>query len=281
MLAIVSCPSRARADDLDEILLARDVYANTEYEDALERFRHFVNRQPPPSPQYVEIARKYIVASLVLTNRRTEAIAVLEQMLRANPDLQFSTRDFSAVVTQLVDETRGRMAAELDRIRREHRERIEHEATERRRQTDLLLARLGQERVTYEVARTWMFLPFGVGQFVNRSYGLGAFFAVTETIGLAGLIATSVSSATLGLPDYDPVTMQCHRTTCTTIIALQMTSLGVLVAAAVAGVVQANMAFVPHRTEYRPRPVPPDIRRLLISGGPTENGVTVTATLRF
>jgi hypothetical protein len=286
---IVLCPTRARADDVDDFSAARDAYNDSDYNQAAQRLAIFLARVPPVSPILATPARKYLIASLVLTQHETEAVRMLEDLLRADPDVQFNQREFSPIVLQLVAQTRERLGPELQRIREQHRSQL-HAAEQRREDQRRQLAELlTTERVVVEIPRWTMFVPFGFGQFTNRDIGLGAMFAIVESLGIvAGIIgyvgyanAATASNVTMG-----PGCAQGSGNTyagCMPWIVTNVAGFSATAAAAVIGIVQANIAYRPERTETRHRPVPPALQNLQIAVGrsPDGTGGAVSVGFRF
>ena len=278
---VVLMPSTARADELEDLVYARDAYNNSDYDVAIQRFTALLDRQPAISPALVEPSRKYLFASLLLTDHRDEAVAMLERILRSNPEAQFAPREFSGPVTRLVAETRARLGPELERIRAENVAAARASAEVRERARQALLESLSRERVTYQVSRTWMFLPFGVGQFVNGDYAIGAVFAVIETAALATAVSTGIAMLSLGPPDYSPTMGACLRRVCLPLEIAQIASWSVFALAVAGGAIQANVAYRPERVTYRRRTPLIDPARLQISFAPSPDGASIGVGGRF
>lgn len=274
-------PGSARAGDLDDFVFARDAYNNSDYDVAIARLQGLLSRRPAIDSSLAEAVRKYLFASFLLTDHREQAAALVEQILRDNPDVQFAARDFSGAVVQLVNDTRTRLAAELDRIRisRIAAERTELEVRERRRLA--LIDTLSHERVTVRVARVWTFLPFGIGQFANGSYGWGAMFASIETVAMGTAIVSYGLAVTEGLPNRRPDANVCRGSYCVPLMVTNTAGWALFGAAAIAGVVQANLAWRPERNVYQRRTIPPDLVRLQLSVAPLPSGLAAGASWQF
>ncbi len=280
-LVVIAAPATALAGDLDDFVFARDAYNNSDYDIAIQRLQGLLDRRPPIDSSLAEAVRKYLFASLLLTDHRDQAVAMVEQILRNNPDVQFAARDFSGAVVQLVNETRGRLAIELDRIRTERVVAASLAQETRDRERQALIEALSRERVTVRIARPWMFIPFGVGQFANGSYGVGALFASIESLALATAIVSYGIEAAAGIPVFRPDTYACRISFCTPLMVTNTLGWALFGVAAIAGIVQANIAWQPERYEYRRRRIPPDLLRVQLSAAPMPDGLAVGASWRF
>jgi hypothetical protein len=272
----------ACADDIDDFIFARDAYANSEYAIAVQRLRMLLDRVPPVREDLVEPARKYLFAALLLTDHTDEASALLTQMFLANPDLTFAPREFSPVVFDRVALTRERMAEQLDAIRARRRREREEAAARREAQRRELRDQLTHDTV---VTPRWpMFVPFGVGQFMNGDIALGLTFAVLEAVTAAIGIGSFVYVTTLqSSACWNALTMTGRQSCVGIAQTLNYVGWATFGAAILGGIIQANVAYRPERRRPRTQPLPSGVPELSfgIAPMPGGNGVFVTGAMRF
>lgn len=267
-----------RADDLEEFLAAYEAYASADYSVAVERFRPLVDQDPPRlRSDLFEAALGYYGASLLLADRESEAVQVFERLLRRNPDAQLSTREFSPLVIQVFLRTRQRLATELARLREERAAMERAARADRERRQRLLIDWVTRERVVRRSPPRFptMFLPFGVGQFVNGDVALGWTFLGAET----ALMATAVTSIGLQLARCPPT--PCPERVAEPFLTVERIAWGLLAITAVAGIVQGNLAYQAERVEYRRRPLPPGFEPFRLSVGFAGDGAGLGARLLF
>jgi hypothetical protein len=154
-------------------------------------------------------------------------------------------------------------AAARERVRREQEEKAKADLARQKEALRLaLLERLASEEVVIERNSRWKALiPFGVGQFQNRQDGLGWFLLASETALLVGSVVagglsfyydTQANSAlrdNTGLaPGYNDYANKAYLTA--NVLG------GLFAATAIAGVVQAQITFVPEWPTVRKRQLP-------------------------
>ncbi len=245
-----------------------------------------------------ERARLYHSTCLLFNADREGAKVPLRAALRENPlmsapdgltfpppvvGLFLEVRDEMQVLIKSQEE---QQIAELRAEAAEARRRAE----ERKRRLDELERLAGQETVVVRSSRWIASVPFGVGQFQNDSPALGWTFLISETL-LAG---AAVGSQLVLLDQYNKASNQSpesplsaadlERNTSAAYTTLVVTSWGFL-GVALAGIVEANVNYVPERRETRELPLPKDLQsqsaeepnrvqspRLVPSVGPVSGG---------
>jgi hypothetical protein len=269
-LAVILAASAARADGRTDLEKAYSAYVGHKYDDAEARLRALLDPATGTlkDPDTIADARMYLGAVLAAEGKKDEAGKAFEALLVAKPDYE---PDPLRVSTEAVDafyDMRARLRARLASIKTE-RARVEQEARERaeadrQRETArvAMLEKLAGEEVVRQPGSRWIaLLPFGVGQFQNGQDTLGGLLLATE----AALVVGSGISAGITLYDAgkasdanrrrDPTGPQYQQ------YAQQAATVGNLMTAgfalvAIAGAVQAQIAFVPERIQVRKRPVP-------------------------
>jgi tetratricopeptide (TPR) repeat protein len=222
------------------------------------------------SPRSRDQAQVYDAACLIAIGKTDAANERFRSAIRENPQMAVpSAVVFPPAVIERFVVVRSEL---MEEIRRSEQERIAREraaAEEARKRAEaerrrvVMLEKLASEETLITRNRRWVAsVPFGVGQFQNRHYTLGAIFLASETLLLATAItATSlelanVSEAQGGSGLTDP---EAERVT-KNIETAQIVSIGAtgaLLLVVAGGIVQANLAFVPEfRDGTRPRKIP-------------------------
>lgn len=279
----------ALADDAQEVELGKNRFDAGQYAEAAKRFTTMLDPAVPPcdkdapkksgrcritDKELIEQARAFAAASLVALGRVPDADVHIEKLLRANPAYSPNPALFPAEVIDRFTEVKGRIRAELETIARKEAEEVAAKQAALKKAQDAEKAWLDElqrlaskERIIERNSRLVAFVPFGVGQIQNGDKGLGILFAVSEAI--TGIASIALSSATYYWESIDPNTINpdtgkkagsdtrkaINATTQTIAMANQIT-FGAWAALTIAGVVQAQIAFVPERVTYVDRPLP-------------------------
>jgi hypothetical protein len=144
-----------------------------------------------------------------------------------------------------------------------------------------------QESVVVRHSRWIAAVPFGVGQFQNGQDGLGYAFLVSEALLAGASITTGVIYMQL-LADYNRQQQQPGqidygdlRSRLDTTIAINLYTTAALAGITLAGVAQAEVAFVPEVREVRARPIPKAPPAVLPTVSPSSSGLLVGVVGRF
>jgi hypothetical protein len=276
-MASVLLARSALADDAQTLELGRNRFDAGQYDEAARRFAAMLDPSAPPcdkagpaggcrlvDPDLIESARGLYATSLVALKRPDEATAQIEKILRQNHAFRPSPAVFPQEVIDRFTEARTRLGPEFELEARSQAERDRQKQLALKKAEDDRnawikdLQRLaGTETVVQKSSRAVALLPFGVGQFQNGDTGLGVFFAVSEALAGSAAIAGAVAEgaySTLSLTTHLPQDVDNDINASTTV---NRVAFGAFAALSLAGVVQAEIAFVPERSSTRPRPVPP------------------------
>jgi hypothetical protein len=245
------------------------------------------------SPRARDQAHVYDAACLIAIGKTDAANERFRSAIRENPQMAVPSavvfppaviERFVVVRSELMEEIRRSEQERMTRERAAAEEARKRAEAERRRV--VTLEKLASEETIITKNRRWMAsVPFGVGQFQNRDYTLGAIFLASETLLLATAItATSielanVSEAQGGGGLTNPEAERLNKN----IKAAQIVSLsatGALLLVMAGGIAQANLGFVPEfRDGTRPRKIPkvspsarPSFQPLVT---PTAHGATI------
>jgi hypothetical protein len=278
-------PISARADDLDDLLIAHNAYTNGEYSRALPVLRALADQEVTTSRQAVLVtaARKYHAACLFAQQQEGIARAELTRMLRDDPDATLDQAQFEPAFLRLFEAVQRDMQPELQRIRTQRV--VSREQAEAARRSTEALARhlLTRERQMIEVPRSMMWVPFGVGQFMSGNNGLGVFFLTSELLLMGACAATLIAHQSIYPANgrYDFEAFDDARLAQGLEIA-NWVSAGILGAVIVAGMIEANVSYRPMRgTREVPRPLPPELEGFRIAVSSSSDGSGAVGTLRL
>lgn len=283
-------PREARADPHVDLEKAHNAYASHSYGDAEERLRALLDPRTGAlkDPDNIADARMYLGAVLMAEKRPNEAAIVFEALLTDKPDYQPDPLRVSLEAQDALTDARTRLrdklaAIQAERVRRAQEERTKAEA-QRLKEAQRIhqLEQLASTAVVTERSSRWIaIIPFGVGQFQNRQTVGGWSFLATESLLVVG------SFVFQGLSLYDQAqALDAYRTHNQSVAngyqtrAQELTGAGDafgvgFFVTAIAGIVHAQLTFVPEHVEVHPRPLPP------LSLAPLVGPGTVGLQIRF
>jgi hypothetical protein len=273
----VGTPTLARADDQAAFDRAKNRFDKGLREEAAVAFERMLDATRPPCAReptplddcslgdasLVERTRELLAATYLALRRPTDADAQLELLLRANPKY---TPDPAALPTELLDalsSVRARLRKELELATAAEAERRRLELAAEAARAEAQGRRVAElERMASEVmvenSRWLALVPFGVGQAQNGNAGLAMFFGVAEGLAAGTSLALAVSVQALGAGPRPADPVGTNRVLRELTVANQL-AFGVFGALAVAGVVQAQLAFVERRPSGTRRALPPAV----------------------
>lgn len=259
----------------DEAELARvlTLYDAGKYAECAKEFSGLIGSEPRKieDPEVLERARIYYAACLIGNGETKEAEEQMRAAIRRNPQMRApDSLVFPGPVIDRFFKVRDSMLDEIKKAEAEAlaKKRAEAAAAAKRAAAERLRVQRLEEAASREVIvttnRRWLAaVPFGVGQFQNRDPALGGVFLATEVL----LGATALTAMVIELdlnaradddPPPDPVDLNSKLDTWHTVLVVSSWSfLGV----ASAGVLQAQLAFVPEFRDSVKRPLRPDLRR--------------------
>lgn len=281
-LALLALPRTARADDLQLFEVAEARYRSGQYEECAARFAELLGKSAsgdgPEAEQLRGLQREarpmYAGCLLALPGKEPVADAVILTHLRADPRYQLPPGQFPDAVAERFAAVREQNRAELQKIldgiiereKQEQKAAARVQAAQAKRLADL--ERLaGEETVMEERSRWIASIPFGVGQFHNGDTGLGVFFATSEGLAVASSIVTAIIGADRwaeytrlrrgeGLDaEVEPGVFEALEQQYDAARVVNWVSVSTAAALAIAGVVQAHVAFDDSVTRTRKRPV--------------------------
>ena len=265
-----ACPVEAQG--LREFREAEEAYTSADYALAVRRLEPLVGTEPPPlglqQPLLVPVARTYLAVSYLFVDREDDARGQFRLLLADDPDfvldetLPSTIRTvFESVRDQFLEERR--VAQEAQRLREAEQRAREIERLRRQQEREMRLRDLARtETIETQNSRWLCMLPFGVGQFQNGHDTLGYILLVSEALFAVASITSAViwnslaDQTIVDLPDAERVAARDLQSNLRLFNAI---SSGLFYATAVAGIVDAQLRYVPYHRTTRERPLPPDL----------------------
>jgi tetratricopeptide (TPR) repeat protein len=260
----------ARADAQSDLEKAHNAYVAHKYEDAEARLRALLDPRSGvlKDADNIADARMYLGAALVAQNKKAEAEAVFERLLRDKPDYQPDMLRVSLQATDALIDVRSRMREELaasmaEKVRQaqEEKARIEGERLRAAQHLAMLEKLAGEETVTQVDSRWVALVPFGVGQFQNGQTALGWAFLTSEALLAIGSGVSQVltyyneSQMNAAIRTGSSTADGYHARAQDAYIASTLFTAGFALVA-IAGIIHAEVTFVPTHVEVRRRPLP-------------------------
>lgn len=258
--------ARARAGDIEDFQAARALYEAHDWPRASAAFEALVGGETPrlSSQPLVLESRKYLAATYVFLGREGAAADQIERLLREEPTYELDATQFPREMVQLFDRVRARLAErrEAERARRA----LEEDLSRALEENAALRAELERE-IEVEVPRSrWLIqIPFGVGQFENGDEPLGWFFLVGEGIAALGLATTAVLHGAYvaelqNLAEAMGARLDAVQRAIDLLGPMHWSFGGLLGVLAIAGVIEANVAFRPTRRFRAPGRAAPNVQ---------------------
>jgi hypothetical protein len=278
-LSTLALAGAARADEQQAFELAKNPFDAGQFAEAHLRLSALLDPALPlceaqssgrcrvADADLVERARALDAASLLALKREAEADALIAKILRQNPQYVPNAALFPQEVVDRFTVVRGQLRPELEAIaqQRAREELTRRMAGQKQRDAEEKwiseLERLaGQETRVVPNSRWIAMVPFGVGQFQNGDTRLGVVFAAGEVIlGAAALVTVAIVNK-LAVDLFDPtlsIDKNATNARIRTVTVVNQITFAAWAAVTVAGIVQAQVGFVPEHSTTQARPVPP------------------------
>jgi len=272
LLVVLVGSADLRADELGDLEKAYGAYAAHRYADAEARLRALLDLASGrlKDEDAIADARMYLAATLLAEDKTREAANVLERLLLDKPDYQADPLRIPLPALDALADARSQQRDKLNAIKEEkarkaqqEKEKVEAEKRKAAERLATLEQLATQEVVVERHSRIWALLPFGLGQFQNGQMALGWGFLVGESalaLGSGVSAALTLNNAALANDELDrqhpTLAGEYNKRAQEDAIAGNIFA-GAFALAAVAGILQAELAFVPEHIEVRRRPPPP------------------------
>ncbi len=286
--SVSATSATARADDVDDFLIARDNFGAGEFAQAAVQLRRLVGVEPVAvRAELVEPARKYYAAALFSMGQRAQTEQVIEAILRDNPDAALSPVLFSPPLQSLFYDTRQRMLPILNALREQRRDAAIQRDARRIAQVNLLRELATRETVLVRQSPWTALAPLGIPQFVSGQTGAGVAFLTSE-IALAGIALMTIPLChalvrdTTGFDAYnagrsciEPNSDQAAGAADLGLRVVQVSAWSGFGAVLIGGAIHAFMTIRTERREVRPRVPPPGFERIQIAVLPSAGAPTL------
>jgi tetratricopeptide (TPR) repeat protein len=291
-MAVAARAGAQTVDEQAEFKKGRYAYIAKSYDDADALFRKMLDPQTGTlhDKVLVDEARMFWGATLIVKGKKEEAIAQFDALLKVDPKYEPDPTVFPLEVAKVFFDTKAlyekRAAAIAEAEARHEKERKEQQEAARKAQIERLKQLeilVGEEYVTDHHSRWKALLPGGAGQFQNGKTGLGVFFLSTEALFLAGgIVAVPVylvdlanaSSTESRGSQYTPVA-QVYLDRANDARYTNLAFYGALAVTTVAGIIEAEVDYVPDITGAKPRKLP-DLPGVSPDAKPPAPGVSFT-----
>jgi len=270
LFAFAAAP--AHAQGRAELEKARAAYLARNYAEAEERLRALTDAKTGVKElTLLSQARMYLGAVHLAQGRREQAVDVFEKLILEDPPFEPDPLGYpSDVINTFIDvrvqlQERIRQAAQnAAKLEAEKRARAEEEKRRQEAWLATVKRMATEEKITVKNSRLVASLPFGAGQFQNGDTILGWTFFAAETALVLGTVVTvpmavyargrAEEEARLG--DLQGKA-ELYRQRADDIRVVNLTLAGAFAVVAIAGIVQANLGYVPERVETKKRELPP------------------------
>jgi len=295
LAALALAPRGASADETTDFEKGRYAYIARKYDEADERFRAMLDPATGTVKDraLVAQARMHWGAVLWAKGKRAEAEEIFERLLLDDPLFEPDPLGFPTEVINAFVDVRARIrellrAAAQEKARREADRKVREESERRRESARIAtLERLAREETLVERhSRLLALVPFGAGQFQNQQRSLGYFFLSTELAFLATtavtlpVYLTQVSSASEAYQARDSFRAQQYLDRAATTRIVNLVAVGAFAATAIAGVVHAQMTFVPEHSATRSRAMPKELAPFVApTAGPSREGAAMDGAM--
>ena len=260
---------RAWADDASTLESGINSYEGSRYPECVQRFRAMLTAGSSTTltdPRFKNRARIYYSTCLIATKRAVEADDQMKQLVREDTRYIPDRAAFPGAILDRFTEIRVVMKEEIDRL---ERKRLQQEQDDEQRREDGKKRAAAHLRRLEAYARTetlvqrntrWLaLLPFGVGQFQNGQTAFAWTLLGTQSVFGAASIVTALAKNSLEsnfeFGRSDSAQAEERRSL---IVTLNRVSFGVFAAAALGGILHAQLTFVDEVRKTRERKLPPN-----------------------
>ncbi len=289
LFAVLAFAADARADARVDLEKARVAYLARNYAEAEDRLRALLDPQTGVKERaLISQARMYLGAVSFAQGKKDAAKEIFETLVLEDPTYEPDPLSFPSDVVNLYIDTRAQLAESIKnaaavaaKLEAERKAREAAERDRRERWLERVKALAQEDKTLVKNQRLVAFVPFGAGQFQNRQPLLGWIFLGAE----ASLVVTS--GILFGMQRYakdraieeqnanDPNQRKDQYVAREQdLFVANVVVTGAFAAVAVAGIIQANLAYQPEYVELKKRELPPlSALKPVIGATPAGDGV--------
>lgn len=288
---VLAVAGDARADGRVDLEKARAAYLARNYGEAEERLRALLDPQTGVKERtLVSQARMYLGAVFYAQGKKDAAQEMFEKLVLDDPTFEPDPLSFPGEVVNLYIDTRGQLAERIKnaaaiaaKLEAERKAREAYEREQREKWLERVKELAQEEKVTVKNRRLVAWLPFGAGQFQNRQPTLGwAFLGVEASLVVASGVLFGMQRYAQSRADEERAAgdlegkAEQYEARVRDVFWANVAVTGSFVLAAGAGILQANLAFVPEYVEVKKRELPPlGGIRPIVGATPMGDGVYV------
>ncbi len=271
LLGLLAFVPSAHAQSRADLEKARAAYFARNYAEAEDRLRLLTDPKTGFHERLLlSQARMFLGGALIAQGKKDEAQQVFETLILEEPTFEPDPLSFPGdVINTFIDvratlqERLRQAAANAARLEAERKARLEAERARQEAWLAQIKRMAEEEKITVRNQRIVAFVPFGAGQFQNRQPVLGWIFLSTEAaLAVASGVTVPMRAYAASRANEENVNGDVHRTAALyknreeNIRIVNLSLVGAFAAVAIAGVVQANLAFVDEFVETKKRPLP-------------------------
>ncbi|MDD5308376.1 MAG: hypothetical protein PHU25_13730 [Deltaproteobacteria bacterium] len=217
-LAAFAClaisPARARADEFDQFINAKNAYEAGEYATAITRFEDLLS-SGVKNPALLLECHKLVGISYLFAGDRTKAEAHFYELLTLSPTFLLDPMIYPMEVVDVFTEVKRKNNERIETLARaqaaDDEKRRAEETKRRAAEVERLKRNVYVERSRTERSLLVAFLPLGVGQFQNGDKVKGALFLSGELLLGAGALTTFILHESLRPRGTQPVDSASER----------------------------------------------------------------------
>lgn len=255
----LSAPRAAQADQKFDLEKGRQLYKDGKHAECEGYFAGALDGAAATltEPDVVSQARMIRGTCDLYLGRQADAILQFERIVRLDPKFEPNPIDYPPGVLDEFHKTKQRVLAEpvttpeielKKQLAASHADLIKLQS-----RYEALKLRYQDEEVVVRHSHLIAAIPFGVGQFQNGDDALGIFFLVSESLALGTATVSFVIHETI---PPNPADVNKARTNEITSRVINYVGVGSFLTLAIAGWVQAELAYKPQHVEHRKRALP-------------------------
>jgi hypothetical protein len=273
-------PSQNPQAALDQ---GRTAYARHEYKEVENTIAPLLKNNELGTEDSIAEAHRLLALSYFFQKRTDDAQKEVKALLRIKPDFHLDSFVEPPVAVSFFENIRKeqkQLTDDLEKRRLDEEERLRKDEERRRAEARRKAERIYLDREVVKHSRLVAALPFGIGQIQNGNKKLAVMFGVTEAVFGALSLATWISIQQI-FPNaqYQPfrdASLPGNKDLATALTATQVASGAAFWGLVVAGIIEAEVRYVPQVVKVKELPSAPKPKATWLLGpilSPTFYGV--------